>query len=454
MAALVLFKERLFAFDTAYYTFHVLNYGEYFIKHNRFISYLSQWILLVGINFQWPLTLTLALFSASFYIWFYAIYIILVHHYKNVFGGLFLLLSMVLTMRYKFFAAISEITFALCLAAALVILIDHLWEEKKSKPFDIFFFALLGLGILGSHLAVLYPLGIVLTTLFFARKAYGERHNWIWPGLLSLIFLVKYIGVQGDDYEAGKLAVLQETGLISDLILNFSNYAISNILRNYLLEEYFPILLVFIFLVGLLIQRKSYLVSLILIAGILIWLGINAVVYSYLKDHILIMVDGYLALLGPIFAVPIYYFLTADFFAEGGKKWLLYTSIGLLIFSGYQMLDKRKFFQQRLGYIQQTVQLNEGCQQKKWLIDNSQFNWQKMWYPYELPHESLLLSALNGKEHCYTFYANTDSPADASFLQTTGFLQFNHASSIESINNGFYFYLPEASYCKIDTILW
>ena len=452
-AAFILFKERLFAFDTAYYTFHVLNYGEYFIKHNRFISYLTQWVLLTGLHYQWPLALTLSLFSASFYIWFYTIYILLVHYYKSIFGGLFLLLSLVLTMRYKFFAAISEISFALCLSAALIIIIDHFWKVKRIKPIDGFIFTLFGTGILGSHLAALFPLGIGLLTLFIARKAYKEFRNWMWPALLGFIFLLKYIWVQSDDYEAGKLAVLQEKDLLKDLIINFSNYTIADIFKIYLLEEYFPILLVFFLLIGLFIYRKLYGVSLPLILGVFVWLGINALVYSYLKDHILIMVDGYLALLGPILALPIYFLMTDVSFAEGGKKILLLTTIGLLIFSSFQMLDKRKFFKQRLDNIELSAQLNESCGQKKWIISNSQFNWKTMWYPYELPHESLLLSALNGREHCYTFYANTDSPDDASYLKTNGFLQFNHASSIESINS-FYFHLPEGTYCNSDTISW
>lgn len=453
-AALFLFKERLFAFDTAYYTFHVLNYGEFFIKHNRFISYLTQWVLLTGLHFQWPIAITLALFSASFYIWFYAIYIILVHYYKNVFGGLFLLLSLVLTMRYKFFAAISEITFALCLAAALIVLIDYLWKAKQIRLLDVLFFAIIGIGILGSHLAVLYPIGITISALFIARKAFKEFRNWLWLGLLGLIFLLKYFGVQSDDYEAGKLAVLQDKSLINNLVLNFSDYAITDILKMYLLEEYFPILLVFFFLIGWFFYRKLLSASLILIAGLLGWLIINVLVYSYLKDHILIMVDGYLALLGPILALPIYYVLTDVSFAEGVKKILVFVVIGLLSYSGYQMLDTRKFFQQRLSHIQQTIDLNVECETNKLIIGNAQFDWKKMWYPYELPHESLLLSSLKGRDHCYTLYANTDSPADASFLQSTGFLQFNHASSIESINNSVYFYLKEGPYCETDTISW
>lgn len=453
-AALVLFKERLFAFDTAYYTFHVLNYGEFFIKHQRFISYLTQWVLLSGIHFKWPLAVTLALFSASFYVWFYAIYIILVHYYKNIFGGLFLVLSLVLTMRFKFFAAISEITFALSLAAALIIVLDHLWRAKIVRLADLLFFVFLGIGIIGSHLAVLYPLGIALSVLFIARRAYILIRNWIWPGLLGVIFLLKFILVQSDDYESGKLSVLKDTALIKDLLFNLSDYAIADILKNYLLEEYLPILLVFFMLLGVFIHRKLIIESLILMLGLLGWLATNALVYSYLKDHILIMVDGYLALLGPIIALPIYFFLTDETFAEGAKKGLVTIALGLLIFSGFQMLDKRRFFQLRLEYIRQTEQWNVNCEQKKWLVTNDQFNWQKMWYPYELPHESLLLSALNGRENCYTIYANTDSPVGASFLQTTGFLQFNHASSMESINNSFYFQLPEAPYCEIDTILW
>lgn len=453
-AALILFKERLFAFDTAYYTFHVLNYGEYFIKHHRFISYLTQWVLLAGIHFKWPLAFTLALFSASFYIWFYAIYMILVHYYKNIFGGLFLVLSLVLTMRFKFFAAISEITFALCLAAALVIVLDYLWRVKTVRPFDLIFFVAIGIGIIGSHLAVLYPLGIVLPALFIAKKAYTKILNWIWPGLLGVMFILKYMLVQSDDYESGKLSVLKDAALIKDLIFNFSDFAIADILKNYVFEEYLPILMVFFTLLVLLFHRKLVIESLILILGLLGWLAVNALVYSYLKDHILIMVDGYLALLGPIIALPIYFFLTDETFAEGAKKGLVTIALGLLIFSSYQMLDKRKFFQQRLEYIRQTAQWSEDCKQKKWLVTNDQFNWQKMWYPYELPHESLLLSALNGRENCYTMYANTDSPAEAPFLQSTGFLQFNYASSLESINNSMYFYLPEAPYCEIDTIIW
>lgn len=447
VSCIVFYQERLLAFDTAYYMFHILAYDEFFIKHDRYVSYLTQWVPLWGMEQGWSLEWVMRSFSASFYVWFYLIFILISHGFRSVIGGTFLVATLSLGMRYKFFAAISEITFAMVLAALLLTWLAHRPQHLRLGVIDFGIVAVCLAGIFGAHVVVLYP---IMTFLVFERLYTGrwkDWRSWIMPALILIVFAFKLFAVQGDEYESDKMAVLFQPDVIQEVLLNPGEYFIYQALQDYFILEYLPVMLLFLVSIGWLWRARKILSAVFISGAFLGWLFINLVVYSYLDSSVYIMLDGYLAIFGMIWATP-FYFIWRE--KKGtARAWLL---VALIAISTGMMLSKRSFYQQRLEYIEQTLALHP--EQKKLLVPASAFEWKTMWYPYEVAHESLMLTALQGREQCRTIYVNIDAPTDAAFLQSDQFLQFHGYVPLEVFSYSRFFSLPEVPYTVVDTVAW
>lgn len=449
LACLLLYKERLLSFDTAYYTFHLVTFQEFFIKHDRYISYLTQWVPLLGVDLGWSLANVFRAYSVSFYLWFYGLFLIVVYGLRNPQGGLLIVGALCLGMRYKFYAAISEITFGLAIGAFLVAWITSRKEKNELKWLDFAVVTLCLIGLFGSHLAPLYP---IMTFLVFERIYDGTWHkpkHWLMPGFILLVFAGKFLLVQGDEYEANRLADLLNPDSMKDLFLHPRDYYIFSAIKKYFTTQYILPGLAFAASIGWLVWKRKMFAALFILLAFSGWVVINIITYADLGGPVFIMLDGYLALLGLIWMTPFYFIL------RDHPRLPLALAMSFLFFvSTWQMIGTYSFYRQRLNYIEDTLAMHPEPEQKKLIVPWNLFEWNTMWFPYELPHESLMLTALKDPDSCRTIYVLIDAPLDADFLETDGFIQFQGAHEAKTINSSAYFNLPEIPYVEADTTAW
>jgi hypothetical protein len=352
-------------------------------------------------------------------------------------------------MRYKFFAAISEITFGLAIGAFLVAWLTSRKEGNGLRWLD---FAVVGIclvGLFGAHLAPLYPIMTFLVFERFYDKTWLKPKRWIMPGFILAVFVVKFFVVQEDEYESNRLADLLNPESIRDLFLHPGDHYIFAALRQYFTTQYVLPGLAFVASVGWLVWKRKILAGLFILLSFLGWIVINIITYSDLGGPVFIMLDGYLALLGVIWMTP-FYFLLRD-----NRRWLPAVVMSLLIVvSTWQMIGTYSFYRQRLTYIKETLAMHPEPAQKKLIVPWNLFEWNSMWFPYELPHETLMLTALEDPDSCRTIYVLIDAPLDAEFLKSDGFIQFQGAHDASTINSSPYFNLPEMPYVEADTTAW
>ena len=449
LACLVFYQERLLSFDTAYFTFHLVTFKEYFIKHNRYISYLTQWVPLLGVDLGWSLANVFRAYSVSFYLWFYGLFLVVVYGFRNAQGGLILVGTLCLGMRFKFFAAISEITFGLVIAAFLLAWLTSRPERYRLSWVDFGVVIICLFGLFGSHLAPLYP---ILTFLVFERLYDGSwrrLRRWVMPALILLVFGGKFLLVQGDDYESGRLADLLQSENLRPLFFQPQEYFIFTAIKEYFTTRYVWVMIAFAASVGWLFWRRKIGAALFITGAFAGWILINIITYSSLGGPLYIMLDGYLAVLGLIWMAPFYFVL------RDHPKWPTTIAITLLVgISTWQMIGTNVFFRQRLTYIEETLDMHPGADQKKLIVPWNLYEWKTMWFPYEIPHETLMLTALEDPDSCRSIYVLIEAPLDAPFLKTDGFIQFQGAHDASTINNSPYFNLPEMPYVEADTTAW
>jgi len=448
-SCMLFYQERLLAFDTAYYTFHLVTFQDYFIKHDRYISYLTQWVPLLGIEQGWSFANVLRAFSASFYIWFYALYIVIVHGFKNVLGGFLLVCTLCLAMRYKFYAAISEITFGLVIATVLVSWLSRKPKQLAIKPLDFLIASICLVALFGAHIVPIYP---IMTFLVFQRLYEGtwrEPRQWIMPGFIVLVFVLKFLMVQGDSYESDRLSDLLQPGSLVALFGNWRDHFIFKAIFQYFTHEYWLVSLLFTGVLVWLLRSGKWLAGFFIFAASLGWLLVNIITYSDLGGPLYIMLDGYLAVFGLIWGTPIFFFLRDH--PRTAYAWI---AVGLVVFSTWRMVRTRHFYANRLEYIKETLAMYPGKDQQKIIVPREHFHWDRMWFPYEVAHESLMLTALQHPDSTRTIYVDIDAPEGADFLRSEGFIQFQGDHHIDAINQSRFFNLPQGTYTTVDSVAW
>ncbi len=410
--------ERMLVCDAGYYTFHVINYETYYILHDRYINLIIQSPALAAIKLGGSLRTVLSVYSVTAFVFFYAIFNIIHYYLKEHWHGLLLILALILTMRYKHYAGHTEIT---CAIAVAILAFSWVSTEVERIKSPLIYWG--GLTLIASLLYVIHPIIVVpLMMMFGANVLYHNRwsdlKNWASIGLLLFAFVLKfYFEVFNNEYESGKVSKLN---YFFDIIEKPSDYqVIFSLIKEYLFEQYYLIVPVFIFSLGLLFKSGKKLTSLYFLFCSLFILGLNITIHSYLRSRVLFMLDGYMGMLGMVFGLAMILAFRQHLNSIG--RLLLFTI--MIAWCVHQIEVAHLFFERRLEKMDKTFEMNNN--HPLLFVELKDFNWEKMWFPFEVPLESMIWTSLRGKEHSKTIYV------DASSYTTN--------KDVESIN-GFYMF--------------
>lgn len=399
--SVVFYKERMLHFDSAYYAFNMLYDGDFYIAHGRTISYASQILPLLVVALGGSLKTFLVVFSLSFMLLFYGIFLLIVYGFKYVEGGIFLALCVSLMVRYKFYAAISEVYFSLALAALLIA-----WLTKRSGRFSHWkawhHFLVTGLLILllttGHPIIVLPVMSFLAFDLVYSQR-WKAIYHWATIGLTSLLFYFRFRNIQSSagSYEGNRLQEIltQLTEWQTLFELN-----IWTILKWYFETQYALPVVLFLLLLGVLVYQKHWWSALILLLSSLAIVLVIMLSFAYVNGKIYAMIDGYIGLLGILFSIPLLYVVLHS------KHYFLNIAllVFLLLFNLHRIYGTRTFFQQREGYITEMVKQNTQPDQRKLVLRMQDFVWDKFWFPWSLPYETILLTSIESPNQAATIY--------------------------------------------------
>jgi len=384
------YQERLLNNDAGYYSFHVANYEEFFVKHGRYISYFTQSLSILLIKLGASLKTALIAYSISSALWFYGLFLIAVYWLKTPRGGIFILLSLILTMRYKFYAGHTEITFAIAVACFLIVWIvgDKSHFSKWKPPYTLVGTILLTAWLTIIHPIIVVPLFMVLGFFLLYNEDYKDK--WYWLNLMTIagMFALRFVFVAKDGYESEKMGLLSDLSVFTDP----GQYHVYNIMIDYF-ESYIVIsvLVFFIAMIGLLIKGKILQIIYILFCMFLLSV-IIIMTHSYLNGNIYIMIDGYIAMYGIIIALSLFYFyeIYSDYINTFVPIILL-----LVATSSIKIFKKHDFYENRLDNYKQLLKEQSVFGVSKIFLPYNMHDWDQFWFPYEIPLESLMISALD-----------------------------------------------------------
>ncbi|MGH1433349.1 MAG: hypothetical protein ACRBG0_02715 [Lewinella sp.] len=396
--SLVLYKERMLAMDSAYYAFKVIVHEGFFTGHHRSISYLPQLFPLLGIKLGWSLKAVLMAYSAGFILFYYAAYNIIVYLFKNPQAGLFLALSLGLSMRYKFYGPVGEVVLSIVYMA---LLLGWLTKPKdKFSHLNMWLDVLVGIAI-ASLLHTAHPFITITTTISLGfvlifQKEWRNLRFWATSIYTGVLLLFSFVLVERNAYEADRADRLSEAW---EVLENYNDYYISEVIYSYFDAQYVLPFVVFLVSLILLLFSKRFFSALYLSLSFLILLGIIIVMHAYLSSKILIMLDGYMVHLGVIWALPL-----AFHWGRERQRWMVPTITLLLIFSLARINDSKVFFQERLAYLENALAQHTSPEHPKAVAYLEDFNYEKLWIGWALSCETTMLSSLEGPDFSRSIY--------------------------------------------------
>ncbi|MEZ5043232.1 MAG: hypothetical protein R2828_25275 [Saprospiraceae bacterium] len=415
--SIVYYKERLLSFDAANYTFQLIYFQDFYIGHDRWISAPTQILPLLAIKAGASLKTILMTYSVSFILFYYLIFNAIVYLVRQPKVGLFLALSLCLSMRYKFFGPVGEVILSIGLLALLLA-----WANRDRSQFPrlprwgslVIGLALMGLVVFAGHPFAAIAAFTILGFDLIQQKRWKDRESWAMIALGVLGYGRKYLDLQGDgSYEAGQMDNLQES---LHMLTHFQTYYIFDRIRWFFETEYAFPFVVFLAAVGWLFWKRKWLLGLFIIASHVLLLAAIMVAYAYLNDPIYILLDGYLAHLGMIWSLPIIFVIV-----QQQRIWSLLLVVVLLGFGLDRIHHKRLFFQERMAILQNMLDEYTTDENRKVLAHIDYFDWNKLWLPWAVSIETLMMSSLEDPDQAATIYYKQHRKDEEDYLNNPHF---------------------------------
>lgn len=198
----------------AYHTFVIAQTGDFAIQNHRFGAAITQAFPLVAFKVGLPLTTAMQLYSSSFYIWYLAVFVIVVWGFRNWRMGLVLLCFLTLLVSYSFFWAQSEYPQGMVF---LILFLSALLHPAGSTVWKFILLPVLLVTTVFCHPLIILSLIFGLGYLFLNKEIALPKFMAI-LSLAVLVLICKSLFLKTGNYEAGKM------GGIKNFITLFPHY--------------------------------------------------------------------------------------------------------------------------------------------------------------------------------------------------------------------------------------
>lgn len=441
--AVIFFRERIAA-DGAYYLLQVADSENFRIEHQRFILAVSQVLPLLGVKLGLSLKAVMMLNSLNPVVIFYLLFLYCVFFLRDRNAGIALILVQTLGVLHMYYCPMYEIWYG---TALLVPIYSHLRHNRHHKGIDLVLLVLLMVTALFSHPLVFIPL-----LLFILLDAW-EKRFLVWRQLVlyTVVFAGWYVikKLLITDYETGKMSLLNISENKS--YANLFHFSYLWMLMKYIMTYYTVPLLMFLFTVSFYIVRKSWMRAFLLSAfffGVLLLVNLthetNPVQTLYFERMYMPLVT--------IGLLPFMY----DFYTQlafrnvyGGVLVALVVCWRLWLFT-----ENRTYYVTDAARKQQLIRIAQASGGSKFIMADEDFAGCQKYADWSLPMETLLVSALDGKDKCVTIVTREDLDAEnnRSKLNENNFLFRRWDLRNDEQVNGKYFHISHGSYALMKPI--
>jgi hypothetical protein len=438
------FKERIIFSDTAFQFFKIVNFEKLNIEASRYGAILPQIPLLLamklGINLKW---LTI-IYSASFILLYYLIFVCCAHFLKNVSAGIAVLLVLIINISQSFFHPVTETHQSL----VFIILIYAILQNSEFRNSLIQLILISGLIIFTFfiHPVAVYPLVFVIGYVAIDKKQLRSVKPYALFLLVVLLAVTKVLLTNENSYE-GKFfsQFINSPSMIFDL----PKLASTAFFIKRLGGLYFWLGILEIILLIVLIQHKKYAKLFWQLTASGFFLAITLLTYSQ-GDSDILMERAFMPL-ALFVAIP----LLKETFEDQNHKIFKLAFLTLIIgLSLNRIYQQGKTFQKRTEFNQNLLTQTAQFPNKKFIVEKREIDKHIITF-WSHSFETLIMSTITKDIPTQTIYPATSledltqytTKPNSVFLGANFWLEWD----IQNLNSK-YFELPDNTSYKMISI--
>ncbi len=374
----LLYLDRFFA-DTAHYLHYIISKGTLFIAHTRWSAGIPQLLPLAGTWCGVSLNGLIRLYSVSFCLEYFLIFMLLAHGMRNISMSVVLVLLLTCGASKLFYWPISEIQQALAWSVLYYAMLRNLPNAAPPKKFG-------SIGLVMVVVLFFHPLTAIYTSYAtvldaLQRRRLGPRHG-VLLGISGLFFIIR--NLLASPFEKGRM---QELG---GNILHVEY--LSNMMKQIVAGQPALLILVAVLTVVWLVRREYLKLAFVWICWVGYFLFINFTNQpakgwfpEFYVEHI------YLPL---VFVVCVPLLEAVTCLPEVAKRTFKLTIGAIIVIHSLAIFPHRHFFTERREMLLRIMHAAARQGRPHVIINHYNFRYQWTWFSEPFPKESLMLSAM------------------------------------------------------------
>ncbi len=398
--AAVFYLERTLFVDPCYALFNLFYYHDFVAEAGRHAAVLPQSLPLLAIRLGLPLRAVMMLYSVSFILLYYLVWLLIAYGFRLERIALAVPLVLVLGVKYSFFWISTETHQALVYTVLFYAFLEWSYGLPRTLPTALLRLA----GGTAILLTAFYTHPIALFTVLFAlgfhvvdRKLWLKPDGYLLGAAIVAVALYKYLTSNPTGYESTYFRGFADFfNRIGELFASGS----FQFMRRKLFNIYLVPMAIFFATVVWYIMRKQYLklayyLAVSLLFSLVLFTTFDIWYLPFIQEKNLM---GLMLLL----LIP----FLKDVLPAGDSKGKIPHFIVLLIFvSGtVHVVAGSAWHLDRVRYIRETVQELRKFPEKKFVIPESLVNRERLAVNWAFGPETLLASALDGADSCASVY--------------------------------------------------
>jgi len=398
--AVFFYLERTLYVDTNYMAFNLLYYKDFFCSGQRYASQIPQVLPLLAIGFHLPLKVVLALFSVSFILLYYLVFLIIAYVFKDDKLALAVPLVVLLGVKYSFFWTVTETHQAL---AYTVLLISFLNYSQKMRPGTKIFLLklMIATGIIFlcffSHPVAFFPVLFILGYFLIDQKLWKKSFVYILTAILVAMMIIKVFIVPANPYDS---EIYCEFFSVFDRISHLQKSESLLFFYNEIFNIYLFSLIIFIVTCSFYIGKKQYFKLTFYLVSII---GFLLVIFlTFTKWYYPFIQEKNIVPLNILLLIP---FINEVVFSSNRLNIIKQIFLVLLFaVSVAHVIIASGFYTNRLAYLRDLITMTKQFPEKKFIIDKKYIDINQVNVLWAFATESLLLSSLDGPDSSRSIY--------------------------------------------------
>jgi len=395
------YQERLLLIDASYYTYNILHEETFFIAHNRFINYFNQWLPLLLMKLGVGLKGVLIGYSLSFMIFYYAIFAIVGYFFKNHKAALLMVVTLVLSCRFKHFMAVTETTNTLAMSFLFIGWVTrerYMTHTSEAREWGIALIIMLSLLI--GHPIIFLPL---LSFMAFYIVFYRQMKNpyaWLTLGFVLLAIFLRYKVLPSSGYEQNKMEAFQKT---PEILSNFFDQWTWQKTKKYTLAHFKYGYYFYLLTLATLVYMRRFLSALVSVATLCCFVVVVVIIYH--KGESVNMLESYYTYFGYFWGFT----LLAVFSELKAPKLIKWIPIAAILLISFRSLFLHGgHHTERLQYLYSLTEEAAQKGQSKTLYPKSKMKGDVVIVPWSVSFSTLMYSTLKDPEDSRTVYLYSD----------------------------------------------